>query len=137
MNISEAATASSLSAKTIRYYEEIGLLPEAARAANGYRHYDRDSIVELSFIQRARDVGFSIEECKRLLSLYRNPSRESAHVKSLVLEKCEEIEKRIEKLHSTHKILKSLSEQCAGDEGPGCAIIDELTVPVQSAIDQM
>lgn len=137
MNISHAASASGLSPKTIRYYEEIGLLPEAAREANGYRHYDRDSIVELCFIQRAREVGFSVEECKRLLLLYRNPARQSADVKHLVLGKCEEIKHRIDKLHSTHKILLSLSEQCAGDEGPGCAIIDELSVPVQSLIDQI
>lgn len=129
MNISEAASASGLTAKTIRYYEDIDLLPEAVRKANGYRQYNRESVAELSFIQRVREVGFSLEECRCLLSMYRNPNRESAQVKNLVLEKCEEIEIHIKKLHSTHSLLQNLADQCAGDKGSSCAIIDEFTSP--------
>jgi Cu(I)-responsive transcriptional regulator len=126
MNISEAARGSGLSAKTIRYYEQIELIAPAQRAGNGYRHYDDKSLAELRFIHRAREVGFSVEECRQLLQIHRDPERQSAHVKALVLEKCEHIEARIEQLRSMNHTLQTLASQCSGDEGPECAILEEL-----------
>jgi len=126
MNISEAARSSGLSAKTIRYYEQISLIAPARRHANGYRDYDEQALAELRFVHRARDVGFSVDECRQLLDIYRDPQRQSAHVKSMVLEKCGQIEQRIAQLHSMHDMLYTLAGQCSGDEGPDCAIIEEL-----------
>lgn len=126
MNISAAARASGLSSKTIRYYEEIALIPSAARADNGYRFYDDRAVEELRFVQHARQVGFSVEECRQLLQLYSDSSRHSAHVKELVLEKCQQIELRIKELRNMNRMLRKLAEQCSGDEGPECAILDEL-----------
>lgn len=126
MNISQAARESGLSPKTIRYYEQIGLVAAPARAANGYRDYDRRSLAELRFVHRARDVGFSVDECRQLLEIQRNPRRRSAHVKSMVLEKCSQIEERIARLRGMHDTLRSLASECSGDEGPECAILDEL-----------
>jgi MerR family copper efflux transcriptional regulator len=126
MNISEAARGSGLSAKTIRYYEQIALIAPAHRAGNGYRRYDDKSLAELRFVHRAREVGFSVEECRQLLQIHRDPRRRSAHVKALVVEKCEHLEARIEQLRSMHDTLQTLAGQCSGDEGPECAIIEEL-----------
>ena len=126
MNISAAARASGLSSKTIRYYEEIALIPSAARSDNGYRFYDDKAVEELRFVQHARQVGFSVEECRQLLQLYSDSSRHGAHVKDLVLEKCQKIELRIKELRSMNRMLRNLAEQCSGDEGPECAILDEL-----------
>ena len=126
MNISEAARGSGLSAKTIRYYEQIELIAPAHRAGNGYRRYDEQSLAELRFVHRAREVGFSVEECRQLLQIHRDPGRQSAHVKALVLEKCDHIEARIEQLRSMSDTLQTLASQCSGDEGPECAILEEL-----------
>jgi MerR family copper efflux transcriptional regulator len=126
MKISAAAHASGLSSKTIRYYEEIALVPPPARAANGYRDYDERSVGELRFVHHARQVGFSVEECRQLLDLYNNSGRKSAHVKELVLEKCAKIEQRIQELRSMNTLLRRLAQQCSGNEGPDCAILDEL-----------
>ena len=126
MNISAAAKASGLSSKTIRYYEDIALIQAPARGANGYRHYDEGAVDELRFVHRSREVGFSVEECRQLLELYSNSGRHSAHVKDLVLEKCEQIEQRIVDLRNMNTLLRDLAGQCSGDEGPDCAILDEL-----------
>jgi Cu(I)-responsive transcriptional regulator len=126
MNISEAARNSGLSAKTIRYYEQIELIDPPRRHANGYRDYDEKALAELRFVHRARDVGFSVEECRQLIAIYRDPARQSAHVKSLVLEKCEQIDRRIAQLRSMNHMLQALARQCSGDEGPDCAILEEL-----------
>ncbi len=126
MNISEAARSSGLSAKTIRYYEQIDLIAPAHRNANGYRYYDEQALAQLRFVHRAREVGFSVNECRQLLQIYLDPRRQSAHVKSLVLEKCQQIEQRITQLHSMNAMLHGLADQCSGDEGPECAILEEL-----------
>ena len=126
MNISQAARASGLSAKTIRYYEDIGLTSTAARGDNGYRSYNERALGELRFVHRAREVGFSVEECRELVELYCNQHRRSEHVLELVLEKCEDIEQRMAQLLSMQKVLKGLAQRCNGDEGPECAILDEL-----------
>lgn len=126
MNISKAAKESGLSSKTIRYYESIALLEPPARGTNRYRDYQTRDIERLRFLGHAREVGFSLQECKQLLDLYSNPGRKSAHVKALVMEKINEIEQKIQKLRNMKKTLTRLAEQCAGDEGPECAIIETL-----------
>ena len=126
MNIGQAAKASGLSSKTIRYYEDIELIRSPARAANGYRDYQQRDIEELRFVHHAREVGFSVAECRQLLQLYNNTGRHSAHVKELVLEKCTQIETRMRELDRMHTLLQGLAQQCSGDEGPDCAILDEL-----------
>ncbi len=126
MNISQAAKASGLSAKTIRYYESIGLISEPARSENGYRSYSNGLLGELRFVHRAREVGFSVQECRELVDLYRDQRRRSAHVRDLVLEKCDDIEQRIGQLRTMQQVLLGLAQRCNGDEGPECAILDEL-----------
>ena len=126
MNISEAAQQSGLSSKTIRYYESVGLISSPERGENGYRDYRAKDISLLKFLSHSREVGFSLQECKQLLALYLNPERQSVHVKSLVLEKLDEIEIKLANLRGMKKTLKSLAERCAGDEGPDCAIIETL-----------
>jgi MerR family copper efflux transcriptional regulator len=126
MNISEAARGSGLSAKTIRYYEQIELIESARRDSNGYRVYNDRGLAELRFVHRARGVGFSVDECRALLRIYRNPQRHSAHVKTLVVEKCAQIDQRMAELRSMQEILQVMASQCNGDEGPECAILEEL-----------
>jgi MerR family copper efflux transcriptional regulator len=126
MNISEAANSSGLSSKTIRYYEQIDLIVSARRDTNGYRTYSESDLTELRFVHRARDVGFTVQECRQLLDIHRNPQRHSADVRELVLEKCQQIEHRIKELRSMNTMLQNLANQCNGDEGPECAILEEL-----------
>ncbi len=127
MNISEAARLSGLSSKTIRYYEDIGLVQAAERAENGYRQYQPREVEELRFLARARDVGFNLDECRQLLDLQRNEQRQSQHARELVLEKCRDIEQRISDLKDMQSPLRNLAARCQGDEGPDCAILDELS----------
>ncbi|GAA6151978.1 Cu(I)-responsive transcriptional regulator [Pseudoteredinibacter isoporae] len=127
MNISEAAKRSGLGSKTIRYYESIGLVAPAKRSENGYRDYSEHDVEALRFLQRARATGFGIEECRQLLGLYDNDQRHSSHVKSLVLEKVEQVESQIAELQAMRDTLNSLASRCAGNEGPQCAILDELS----------
>jgi len=127
MNISEAARLSGLSSKTIRYYEDIGLVRPAERADNGYRQYQQGEVEELRFLARAREVGFNLDECRQLLELQRDESRQSQHARQLVLEKCRDIEQRIAQLKDMQTQLSNLAARCRGDEGPDCAILDELS----------
>ena len=125
MNIGQAAELSNLPAKTIRYYEDIALVtPE--RSDNGYRNYSEKDIHRLKFLQRARSLGFSIEECRLLLSLYQDKNRASADVKALALDKVGEIDRKITELESLRLSLSSLAEKCHGDDRPDCPIIDDL-----------
>ena len=126
MNISEAARRSGLSAKTIRYYEEIGLIDPAARSDNGYRRYDGRAVEELHFLARAREVGFDLEECRQLLDLQRDRSRQSRHARALVLEKSEQLQQRIERLQAMQGVLQDMASRCKGDESPDCAILEDL-----------
>lgn len=126
MNISEAARQSGLSAKTIRYYEDIALIAPAARSDNGYRQYDQKSLEELRFLARARQVGFDLEESRQLLELLRDQSRQSRHARELVLEKSEQLQARIEELLAMQQVLQDMASRCHGDEGPDCAIIEGL-----------
>ena len=104
MKIGTAAEMSALPAKTIRYYEEIGLVTPG-RGANGYREYSNGDVHELRFVQRSRSLGFSIEECRHLLALYRDKSRASADVKSLAAEKLSEIDRKLEELDPIERTL--------------------------------
>lgn len=125
MNIGAAAAASGLPAKTVRYYEEIGLLTPA-RAENGYRDYSGKDVHRLKFLQRARSLGFTVGECRLLLSLYEDEKRASADVKALAVEKIAQIDGKIAELHSLRETLSRLAENCHGDGRPDCPIIDDL-----------
>ena len=126
MNISEAARRSGLSAKTIRYYEEVGLIAPASRSENGYRQYDSGRLEELKFLARAREVGFDLEECRQLLELHRDHSRQSRHARQLVMEKSQQLQERIEQLMAMQRVLMDMAERCRCDEGPECAILEDL-----------
>lgn len=126
MNISEAARRSGLTPKTIRYYEAIELIAPAQRGANGYRRYDAGAVEELHFLARARDVGFDVKECRQLLGLFRDSARQSRHARELVLEKSAQLQGRIERLCQMQSVLEALAQRCRGDEGPDCAILEDL-----------
>ncbi len=134
MNIGTAAEKAGLPAKTIRYYEDIGLIaPE--RRDNGYRDYSMEDVHRLRFLQRSRSIGFSVEECRQLLSLYSDSGRESHDVKEIASAKLAEIERKIEELKGLHDTLSHLVETCHGDHRPDCPILDGLsgTDPLQQA----
>ena len=126
MNISEAARRSGLSAKTIRYYEDIGLIAPAARSENGYRQYDSKSLEEQQFLARAREVGFDLDECRQLLDLQGDHHRQSRHARELVLEKSSQLQVRIGQLQAMQDVLQDMARRCSGDEGPDCAILEDL-----------
>jgi MerR family transcriptional regulator, copper efflux regulator len=129
MKIGAVAARSGLPPKTIRYYESIGLIRSADRAANGYRAYDEADLRTLRFIQRARSLGLTIEDVTALLGLWRD-RRPSAEVKELVLERIAQIERKLLELASLRWALLDLAEHCQGNERPECPIIDELAGPV-------
>lgn len=126
MNIGEAAVRSGVPPKTIRYYEEIGLVRPAPRADNGYRAYGASEVHVLRFVQRARSLGFSVKECRQLLDLYQDPHRESAEVKALTEHRIREIDRKMAELAGMRGALVELAEACHGDERPECPIIDDL-----------
>jgi len=125
MNIGDAAAQSGLPAKTIRYYEDIGLVAPA-RSGNGYRHFSDTDLHKLAFVQRARSLGFSIEECRALLSLYDDHDRASADVKALAKAHLEQIAVKIAGLQEMQKTLGELVHKCHGDDRPDCPILDGL-----------
>ena len=126
MNIGEAAKQTGLSAKMIRYYESIGLLRPAGRSPSGYRTYAADDLHRLRFIRRARDLGFSLDEVGRLLSLWQDRQRASADVKALASAHVRELERKISELSELRDTLQSLVEHCHGDDRPDCPILSEL-----------
>jgi len=128
MNIGEAARQSGLPAKTIRYYEEISLVVPG-RSDNGYRAYSPTDVHKLQFVQRARGLGFSVEDCRALLSLYEDDQRASADVKAIAEDHLAGIEAKITELKALHKTLKHLVDNCHGDHRPHCPIIDDLAGP--------
>lgn len=125
MNIGRAAERSRLPAKTIRYYEDVGLV-RPGRAPNGYRDYSADDVHRLAFVGRARSLGFNIEECRLLISLYDDKSRASADVKALASDKMKEIDRRLAEMKSLRSTLETLVESCAGDDRPHCPILNDL-----------
>lgn len=126
MNIGAAAEAAGISAKTIRYYETIGLVPAAGRAGNNYRDYTEPDVATLAFVNRARRLGFSLREVRRLLALWRDKNRSSAEVKALASERIAEVERRIAELEAMRQTLLHLAQRCHGDERPECPILDSL-----------
>ena len=126
MNIGEAARASGVSAKMIRYYEETGLIVPAARTASGYRTYAERDVQTLRFVRRARDLGFSVEGIVGLLALWRDRSRQSADVKRLATEQVAGLRRRIREMEAMAATLETLASCCAGDDRPDCPILADL-----------
>ena len=126
MNIGEASKQSTVSAKMIRHYESLGLLPEVARSEAGYRQYDDAAIHTLRFIRRARDLGFSIAEIEQLLALWRNRRRSSRQVKRIALEHAADLQRRIDAMQAMRRTLEHLAGCCHGDDRPDCPILDDL-----------
>ncbi len=125
MNIRNAANKSGLPVKTVRYYDEIELV-QPDRAANGYRDYTKQDIHKLRFLGRARNLGFSIDDCRQLLSLYEDTNRASANVKEIAAAKISEIDVKLKELKSIRDTLSTLSAACNGDNRPECPILEEL-----------
>ncbi len=126
MNIGDAAKISGVNAKLIRHYESIGVIPKATRTESGYRSYSETDIHILSFVKRSRNLGFSMKEIKKLVSLWKNKSRTSSEVKSMATKHIDEMEKKISELQSVVKTLKHLSKNCHGDDRPDCPILSDL-----------
>ena len=125
MNIGDAAAASGVSAKMIRHYESIGLIA-AARSGNGYRVYADRDVAVLRFIRHARDLGFPLEDIRRLLMLWQDRGRASAEVKRLALAHVEALESKAESLRTMAASLRHLAAHCHGDSRPDCPILDDL-----------
>lgn len=126
MNIGQAAAASGVSAKMIRYYESIGLVRETARTDSGYRIYGENDLHTLRFIKRARNLGFALEQISDLLSLWQDTGRASADVKSIALTHVEGLNQRIVELTEMRDTLASLAKSCHGDDRPDCPILQTL-----------
>ncbi len=126
MNIGEAAKISGVNAKLIRHYESIGIIPKASRSDAGYRTYSDVDVNILSFVKRSRNLGFSMKEIKKLVSLWRNKSRASSEVKNLAIRLIDEMEIKIFELQSMVKTLKHLAKTCHGDHRPDCPILNDL-----------
>ncbi|HET8727029.1 MAG TPA: Cu(I)-responsive transcriptional regulator [Alphaproteobacteria bacterium] len=126
MNIGQAAKTSGVNAKLIRYYESIGLIPEAGRTASGYRVYMPNDVNTLRFIKRARSLGFPIERIQLLVSLWQDRSRASADVKRIALEHVAELEAKVAELQAMSGTLRELAEACHGDDRPDCPILHDL-----------
>ncbi len=128
MNIGDVAARSGLPAKTIRYYEDIGLV-KPLRDSNGYRAFREKEVHKLIFLGRARALGFSIEDCRALLALYEDETRASADVKRIAEQHLERIEQKIRDLNAMRATLTHLIEECAGDHRPDCPILEDLARP--------
>jgi MerR family transcriptional regulator, copper efflux regulator len=126
MQIGEAAAQSGVSAKMIRYYEEIGLIPRSARQPQGYREYDERDVNRLRFVARARDLGFSIKEIAELLRLYSDRRRSSADVKRIALRHVAELETKIQAMRQLKRTIQQLADRCHGDQRPECPILEDL-----------
>ncbi len=126
MNIGEASARSGLPSKTIRYYEDIGLI-RPDRNDNGYRDYAVADVHKLRFLQKSRGLGFSVEECRQLLALYEDKSRASADVKELTQAKLTEIDRKIRELSELRHTLEHLVHACHGNDRPDCPILEELS----------
>ena len=127
MNIGQAARASGVSAKMIRYYEQSGLIPPAGRTGAGYRDYSSKDVHELRFIRRARSLGFSMPEITQLLSLWRDRGRPSREVKAIADRHLADLDARIAEMQAMADTLRHLSHCCAGDDRPDCPILADLT----------
>ena len=126
MNIGEAAKASGVSAKMIRYYESTGLIPAAGRTGSGYRVYSDTEVQMLRFIRRSRDLGFPVEKIEELLALWRDRSRQSSDVKRLAQEQINGLERKISEMQAMMQTLQQLADACCGDHRPDCPILADL-----------
>lgn len=129
MNIGEAAEAAGVNAKFIRHYESRGIIPKASRAENGYRSYSQNDVHILRFAKHARNLGFSLDEIKKLVNLWRNKSRKSADVKAITSGHIASLEAKIRELQSIKAALEKLAHSCHGDERPSCPILEDLEGP--------
>ena len=127
MKIGELANLSGVPVKSVRYYEEEGILPAPRRLENGYRDYSKTAVAELIFLRQSRQFGFTLNECRQLLQLWRDPNRRSAEVHQLVIQRQQQVEQQITDLTSMHELLSNLLAHCAADDSPECAIIDSLS----------
>lgn len=126
MTIGEAARASGVSAKMIRYYEETGLIPAAGRTGSGYRTYGPKEVQVLRFVRRARDLGFPMDKVAELLALWRDRDRASADVRHLAEAQIAALDRRIREMQEMQATLSHLVRSCAGDDRPDCPILDDL-----------
>ena len=133
LNIGDAAAAAGVSAKMIRHYEDIGLIPKAKRTYSGYRTYAPNEVHVLRFIRQARSLGFPIKQIGELLGLWHDRRRPSSRVKKLALEHIRELEGKIAEMHAMKATLERLAAHCHGDERPECPILDELATPGKPA----
>lgn len=126
MNIGELAKSSGVNAKLIRHYESIGLIPKASRSESGYRTYTKNDVQFLRFVKRARGLGFSMKEIKKLISLWRNKSRASKEVKALAMTHIQDLERKILEMQEMAQNLRQLARHCHGDGRPECPILKNL-----------
>lgn len=126
MNIGEAARQSGVSAKMVRHYESLGLLPGVARSDSGYRQYGEAEVHTLRFIKRSRDLGFSMAEIGELVGLWRNRRRSSANVRKIAERHAQDLARRIDAMQAMQRTLSHLIAGCHGDTRPDCPILDDL-----------
>lgn len=126
MNIGQASAASGVSQRMIRHYEKVGLIPAPPRRESGYRDYGEADLHRLRFIGNARDLGFPVEEIRRLLALWNDSDRASAEVKALALARAAELERKAAALEAMRRTLVDLAERCQGNARPSCPILDTL-----------
>ena len=131
MNIGAVARATGISAKMIRYYEDIGLISKPTRSSGGYRTYSTSEIHSLRFIRQARELGFSTEQIAELLSLWNDKSRSSQKVKAITMAHISSLEERIRKLEAMRNTLSELSSCCHGDNRPECPILEGIAHPLE------
>jgi len=127
MNISDVSRLTGLTSKAIRFYEEKGLVTKPLRGENGYRHYTQQHLDELTLLRQARQVGFNLDECGELVTLFNDPARHSADVKARTLQKVADIERHIAELQTMREQLLALAASCPGDDSADCPIIDNLS----------
>lgn len=126
MNIQSASQATGLPPKTIRYYEDIGLV-SPKRAENGYRHFDEQDLGALRFLSSARGLGFKLEQCRQLLALQTDPTRRSADVKRIAQERLKDLELTAQRIEIMRGELNQMIQACPGNDDPSCAIIRGLS----------
>lgn len=136
LTIGQAATASGVSAKMIRHYEALGMIPKSRRTAGNYRYYSDADVQTLRLVRRARDLGFSMEQIATLVSLWRNRSRASSTVRRLAQQHIGQLEQKIAHLQSMVHTLQELADHCHGDARPECPILDDLAKPESSGAER-
>ena len=134
MNVGEAARLAKLAPKTLRYYDEVGIV-SPARGSSGYREYNDSDVHRLRFVQRARGLGFSVDDCRALLSLYADEHRASREAKRVVEHQLQTIDRKVAELESIRGVLRRLAADCDGDDRPECPILDELGSGGDGVID--